>query len=224
MPLPLSLPFTLGGDLVVPPECELQPRDVGDEAVEQLVAQFRQKPRIEGVLRALSDGAQDFYDAALQVYIGRWIDVAEGVQLDEIGDAVDLARAGWVDETYRRLLKAQILVLASDGEWEDVFRVLRALGFTTMLGVDVKVAAMRVTLDDAPSDDITARDVFSLLERTREGGVRLTFEFPTIDPGAAFTFDADTTPDIDASRGFGDAVAGIVGGEFAAALATTGDA
>jgi hypothetical protein len=225
MSFPLSLPFTLpGSELETPDESTLVPVAMGDDAVGLLLSQFRGKPRIEGILRALVDGVQDLDDGVLQVYVGRWIDAAEGVQLDELGTLLDLARSGWPDETYRRLLKAQILVLASDGEYSDVIAVLAAVGITAVHVEDVTVAAMHVSLDEPPPDDIDGGILFDLLERTRAGGVRLTFEFPTATADDAFTFADDTTTTVDAARGFGDATGADVGGYFEGLLASSGGA
>lgn len=217
-----TLPFTLPTsplDLPVLPDVLARVQHCA-EGKKLLLSQFRGKPRLEGILCALLDGVQDWEDAALQVYMGRWLDCAVGIQLDQLGDLIDLARAGWPDETYRMLLRAQILVLRSDGEWPDIFGVLAAIGYTAVHGVDVKIAAMRIVFAEPFNEDIGARDTFGLLERTRTGGVRLSMIFP-VDAAPAFEL-ADTTPATDLDRGFGDAVANTIGGELFAVLASTG--
>lgn len=218
----LTLPFTLPTsplDLPVLPDVLARVAHCA-EGKKLLLSQFRGKPRIEGVLCALLDAVQDWEDVVLQVYMGRWIDVAEGIQLDQLGDLIDLARAGWPDETYRMLLRAQILVLRSDGEWPDIFGVLAAIGYTAVHGHDVAVAAMHVLFDEPFNESIGAKDTFGLLERTRPGSLRLSMFFP-VDDAPGFEL-SDTTPETDLERGFGDAVANTIGGELFAVLASTG--
>jgi len=55
-------------------------------------AQFDDGTRIEALVRALAKPLNGAQSALLQLLEGRWLDTAEGVQLDGIGDIVGLPR------------------------------------------------------------------------------------------------------------------------------------
>lgn len=197
----------------------------GDAGVALLLSQFRDKPKIEALLRAFLDGMQDLENAIYQVLTERWIDTAVGAQLDELGGILDLPRTGWGDETYRIMLRAQVRVLRSSGTWPDLLGILDVIGvpLSATSVSDSGMAEARVVLGDYLSGDIEALDAFGLLERARPGGVRLTLEYPTTASATSFRFgDAATYPTSDSLRGLGDAgdssVGGRLGGVWASSL------
>ena len=55
-------------------------------------AQFRDGTRLEALVRALADPLTLTQKALLELYNNRWLDTAEGQQLDGIGDIVQLPR------------------------------------------------------------------------------------------------------------------------------------
>jgi hypothetical protein len=187
-----------------------------------LLSQFQGKPRLEALLCALLAGIQDFHTAAWQVLTLRDIANATGVQLDYLGTRVGLRRRGWTNETYRAFLRAQVLVLRSQGRWPDLFTIMRALGVTLDL-VEVAepdMASIRVRLGDYLDEEITGRDVFDLLVRAKPGGVRLIVEYPASELDEAFMWaDADETQ-ADTVRGWADD-SSTLGGYWMAAEAST---
>lgn len=193
-----------------------------EEGKALLISQFRDKPRIEGVLCALLDGVQDLHDAIWQVLTERWLDSATGVQLDQLGTIVALPRTGWIDGTYRQLLRAQILTLRSKGTWPDIGKVLAALGITLSAAVydEPGMAAMRVILGEALDGDVTAQDVFNFVVRAKPAGVRFVLEFPVADVLETFTWADGDVNQADTLRGWADDTE-TLGGYFAGDLATT---
>lgn len=190
------------------------------EGADLLLLEFKDKPRIEAYLRAMLAGVQDLEDGIYQVLTERWLDTAVGAQLDRLGQILDLGRAGWPDEIYRTLLRAQILAYKSEGTWPDLLAIVKVVGFDLTLTAisEWYPAGIRVELGEAPGEAIEADDLFNLLERARAGGVRLEFIWPVDDPSESFTFDLDTTPDQDDAMGFGDSVAGGIGGTLSGVL------
>jgi hypothetical protein len=176
-----------------------------EDAQELLLAQFRDKPRLETLICALAGMWEDLDDAIWDVMISRGLDTAEGVQLDMLGTIVDLGRAGWVDETYRRLLRAQILVLRSDGTRPALCKILAAMGVTLSLTSISRagMAAFRVVIGEL-LDDITGADLFGFLERARGGGIRLELEYPTTEIDEAFTWADGDVDQADSLRGWAD--------------------
>jgi hypothetical protein len=224
---PASFPGLFGAELIA---VELQELDGTTLArVEShcesgkalLLYQFRVgKPRMAALLCALLEGVQDAEDGIWSVLVGRNLDYAVGLQLDGIGEIVDLARAGWLDETYRALLRAQILVLRSEGTWPDLYKVLTAMGQSAERFEEHFPAAISIVVD-APTSAPSAMDVFRFLERTRAAAVRLQFEFPTVDADESFTYSATSSPVASSTLGYGDSVAGATGGYYAGVFAST---
>lgn len=209
--------------------------DHGELGVGLLIWQFREKPRLEAMLRALLVGAQVTEDVVWQVLTERSLDTAVGVQLDRIGDLVDFPRAGFEDDAYRALLRAQVLVLKSQGRWSDLAAILEVVGVTLSLArfSEPGIAAIQIDLGEPFTGALDGDDVFRLLagttatsssKRNQRGAkpacVRLILTWPTVDVDETFVL-ADTTPAADAARGCGDAVADAVGGYLATTLAST---
>lgn len=171
-----------------------------------LIDQFRTKTRIVLVLRSLLAGVTDLHDAIWQCLTERWLDTSIGVQLDAIGWILDLPRLGWSDETYRLLLKVQVLTLGADGTWPDTFAIVAAAGFDVSLcrKWEPRLAAKVLYLGEPFADDVTAELVFAFLARATPAGVRFTLEAPTVDDAfSMYWADADVEQ-ADADRGWGD--------------------
>lgn len=231
MTLPFELPFELpGGDEYEPfagwssiPGTSLAwLESYCEEGKGLLLSQFREKERIEAVLCALSDGVQEIENASWQVLTERWLDTGVGEQLDGIGRLVNLAREGWNDETYRAFLRAQILVLRSNGTWPDLFGILAALGLTLSLIAFVEnfPAALRIDLGEQLSG-FTGHDVFRLLARARAAAVRLSLVFPTDAIAESFTYAPNDAVVASDALGLGDAGGADVGGYLACVFAST---
>lgn len=220
----ISFPFSFGWtpltETLEGSELVYEDDHCGD-ATSLLISQFRDKPRLEAIICALTDGVQDLDDVVWQMLTERWLSTAIGVQLDGIGQILDLPRAGWGDETYRVLLGAQVLVLRSKGTWSDVFAILEAIGVTlAVVFVDnPSMAAMRVEVLEPFGPDITALDAYRLVLRAKPAGVRLTFIF-VVSEAPAFEY-ADGTAEASDDEGYADSVSGLFGGELAGLLSST---
>lgn len=180
--------------------------DHGELGASLLIDQFRDRTRVVAMLRALLAGVTDLDDACWQCLTERWLDTALGVQLDALGWRLDLPRLGWGEETYRLLLRAQVLTLRSQGTWPDTFGILDVLGFALSL-VSIQEparAAMLVLLGEPFADEIEAASVFRFLARAKPAGVRFVLEHPSGDAVDALTW-ADADAELaDATRGWGD--------------------
>ncbi len=209
---PLTFPFTLGGCGYRPPDelLALEGTELAwiashcADGKSLLLAQFRGKPRLEAVLCALLRGVQELDDATWQVLTETWLDTAVGVQLETLGDIVDLPRRGWSDEVYRTLLRAQVLVLRSSGTWPELLRVLEVIGVTltvTRVSEPYPAAAV-VALGEPFGVSITSADAFGLLDRARPGGVRFDLEFPMAAAAASFTWADGDVEQAEVARGW----------------------
>lgn len=214
--LPYFLPLELPGDDVVIPDGWTAPEGTGlvyieshcEEGKKLFISEFREKPRLAGFLCALlgDAGAQEIEDVLWQVMVGRTLDHAIGDQLDGIGQVVDLARAGWEDETYRTLLRAQILVLRSKGTWPELIAILTTVGIDVTLALlyEHPPAAGRIVLGAPLPTEVTGAEVFDLLRRAKPGGVRLELEFPIAAVAETFMWADADVEQADTARGWAD--------------------
>lgn len=185
--------------------------DHEDRAVARLAQQYR-LPKLEAFLRALIGPMHDIELCAWQLYTERFVDTAIGAQLDLIGKVVGQPRLGYVDDEYRRLIRARITANRSDGVTEDLITV-------TVLVIDDDLAditiepqypgAVVVRVSGVPVTDETADILITLLQRTVSGGVRVLFEYSTSPEAETFAFDGGT------GLGFGDSTNPLTGGNFA---------
>lgn len=98
-----------------------------EEALANLLSQFKNKETFAKVLTSYIAQVQDLEDAAFEVYFGRMIDNAVGVQLDGIGTIVGEERNGKDDDAYRTALRVRILINLSEGTPEDIIAILATL-------------------------------------------------------------------------------------------------
>ena len=106
--------------------------------LDDLLEQFRGKPKIAAFQRAIARQLGELYAFFYEIYTKQWINQAEGIQLDGIGNIVDLSRADalvWAamagqnvpmeDDLYRLYLWFKIFLNTSDGTYSDVARTLQ---------------------------------------------------------------------------------------------------
>lgn len=181
----------------------VQTIDEGDHvnrALDRLAEQFKGQPVITAFLTALmSAGAQPLEDAAQAALLDRTIDDATGVQLDAIGVIVGQERLGYLDDDYRRLLRARISVHRSKGNFEDLIRVAGLVIYDDALTivchnegtstVTVRLAALAVT-------DALAALLIGFLRSTKSAGVKLWLRYSSSTPATTFTLDSGPGLDV----------------------------
>lgn len=96
-----------------------------DNAKNRLLEQYKSSTNINNLIAAEAIEYQDLENDIFDVYIKRNIDVAEGVQLDRIGENVGAERNGLDDELYRRVIYTQIQINVSGGDAEAVLNALK---------------------------------------------------------------------------------------------------
>jgi hypothetical protein len=98
--------------------------DIAADMLERLPAQFRDKPRIEAIVRALANQIQKHEQTFYDLWFRRMLDNAEDVDLDNIGAIVGEERQGWGDDEYRQYIRARIKTNRSDGRTETLIAIL----------------------------------------------------------------------------------------------------
>lgn len=107
---------------------------------DDLVEQFKGKPRIEALLEAVGKELQEVYDFMCQMLIERDISVAVGKQLDNIGDIVQMSRREAEelaekssfsyadnDTMYRTFLQYKIFLNTAECNYRDIMRSIHML-------------------------------------------------------------------------------------------------
>jgi hypothetical protein len=103
-----------------------------------LVSQFRNQPNITGLMSTVARQLQDVHGAHEQLNTLRWLQNAEGKQLDGIGDIVVMTRAdaavyeigkpdasAVTDKVYRKYLYYKMFLNTSTGTRREVMKALR---------------------------------------------------------------------------------------------------
>lgn len=105
----------------------IQITDYVQRTLDLRIQQFKEKPRIAAIITALASQIQEIEAAAFQLLTQRSLFTAVGVQLDQIGNILGLARLGLSDNDYRAQLGGQILINTAQGDTERIIEIVRIL-------------------------------------------------------------------------------------------------
>ena len=157
-----------------------------------LLEQFRGRPNIEVVQRALARQLEEVYEFFVQLSTLRWLHTAKGVQLDNIGDIVVLSRADALavsekadqyvpmdDETYRLYLAWKIALNTSNCTHSDIRKAMRLFWERTPIYYSEDPdypATMFFTIPETISLQEAA--VFRIAAMVKAAGVALYFLYP----------------------------------------------
>jgi len=173
--------------------------DFFQKLYDDLIEQFKGKPKIEvyqwALARQLDELCAFFY--ALRVM--RWLQTAEGKQLDGIGDIVVLSRMDALilaqmagqnvpmeDELYRKYLAFKIFLNTSSGTYMDVHNSLKMFWPQTPIYYSERLenpATMFWTLENINPFETDTR-VLSIATMVKAAGVALRFVFTQDIEGA----------------------------------------
>ncbi len=147
---------------------------------------------IAKLLRALLAPSQDLENALQQLLTERGIDNAVGAQFDILGSVAGQPRNGLDDDTYRRYVRARIMVHRSSGNIEDVLRVADLFVYDddAVYVVDNQGAAAYVLrVNGIALPDATAALLAQFLQTASSAGVRVIVEYSAEDPSTWFQWD-----------------------------------
>ena len=144
----LELPSTVEESDIAPLAHET---DHATVAVDKLLHQFKDKPRIQSVLDRLMEMLQAAEDTYWQLITERFLNAvptgegpAEGEQLDVIGRVVGEPRNEQLDAEYITFLKVRILINNSDGLMEQLYSILDLIGFDSIRLLETHPAHLEV--------------------------------------------------------------------------------
>lgn len=183
-------------------------------ALNRLMAQYRDKPRIAAVITSFVQQLQDLEDATFPLDSGRSIFTAVGVQLDLLGTIVDLPRNGLDDDAYRLFLLGRIAENTSDATIDRVIQVYGLLLNSDIVNEQELYPGAVGLMGASPGvDPVLVPIIRSLVQLTLAAGVRLDF-LGIFDETDAFAFAGGGG----VALGFGDVTDLSVGGKFATLL------
>ena len=193
---------------------------IGDhaaQAVARLASQYKGKPLIEGLLAAFTAQVQALEDALYQLATNRYLDTAEGVQLDTLGKVLVLPRGAAGDPEYRQMLAAKIRVVHSSGTHEELLSVFVCVQPTAQLTItDDPPACFTLEIDNTITD-AEAQLYVSFLRSAEAAGVRGILLYREARPDHLLIFSDDGDyPERDVATGLADEYSAY-GGEFSGA-------
>jgi hypothetical protein len=188
------------------------------EALARFLEQFKGKPNLEALLTALVDPIQDLEDVTIDVHTGRWLENAEGVQLDHLGDLVGQPRLGFDDDQYRLWIQARVLLNRSNGRGDELLQIADLVlptAVTRELTEEWPAGFKIESFGYAGDYEI----VFDILASGKGAGIRFSLVYSPEDVSNVFeTAPAGTVVAGDTLKGFADTDqldGGILAGVYA---------
>lgn len=180
---------------------DLDAADHAADAVVDSLDQYSEKPRFHAMLAAFMAQIQSLEDVSQDELTMRSVYTAEGVQLDVLGDIVDLERGELSDDAYRIFILGKIYANRADGQIDQIYELLTGiLGKDTVHVHEYWPCAMEIW-----SSDITYPDVVNrLMALMVASGVLYSFDFSSVAESLTFTFSSVVnTEETSASQGIG---------------------
>lgn len=143
-----------------------------DDSIELFIEQFKGAEAIEGLARSMLAGFNDVEDSLNDLLLKRWLDLAEGIQLDRLGEILGQPRFGRLDEPYRSALYFQIFINTSKADPETVIKATRVLSGGSFLRYWENYPAGYQIFTDGPNTlDISGAVLLTFPLQLDDGGV-----------------------------------------------------
>lgn len=94
---------------------------------EKLLQQYKGKENFQKLLTIFARQFDELEDSLFQLYLLRWLNSAEGQQLDNLGYNLSTTRQGLSDDDYRQILYGRIGQYNSDGSINDIIDVVKLM-------------------------------------------------------------------------------------------------
>lgn len=156
----------------------------------RLTEQYKDKPRMKGLLQSYLNQIQDLEDAAWSVMWGYNIYKAVGVQLDTLGAIVGEARQGLTDTEYRAMLFVRILINLCNSTVPEILTIFERFypgAQYELIQYDYAYFSLRVVgvIPESPS----SYRFNQVLQTVKAGGVRADLIYQTVPETEVKKFD-----------------------------------
>ncbi len=186
------------------------------QGLKRLLAQFQGQPNFEGQLRSFLLQVQELEVMLFALMAERYVDTAEGAQLDGIGRVVNEPRGGKSDTDYHAAIKGRITRNKANSRVEDLhtlFALLLGPGFSFTL-IAGTVANFTYEIDQALTPADPSPEVLNAqLQDAKGAGIGATLLYGTSPQGEAFTYATGDVLEPDAALGYADD-GGTTGGHY----------
>lgn len=166
---------------------------------------------LETLLTIFLKPAQRLENTSIDMLTKRFVDTAEGAQLDVLGRLVGQPRGGLVDDTYRRYIRARVAANNSSGKREELINIARLVvndaSVITLHEEANATARLKVSL---PQTSTTETVLVYFLTLAVGNGIRIIVETNAYPSNLRFKFAGSTTP----GPGWDNTIALGTGGEF----------
>lgn len=162
-------------------------------------------------------GIQGAEELAYQLLALRSIYTATGVNLDNLGRLLGLARNAYAatDDVYRLLLLVKILVNRSNGRLPELLTIIERVGVTEPIAAyEYHPASLTTVATDFPADPAGAA-VWGMIRAAKAAGVRWDFVFSTYSESVVFQTSPDPAADQTNNAQGTSNIAGTSGGRIA---------
>lgn len=99
--------------------------DIVERGLDKLVWDLQDKPNLEKLFRLFLEEVQEIEDTLISILDIKDIDVAIGVQLDNIGLILGEERLGRGDEEYRDAIKFKISINTANGTYQSIYDTIK---------------------------------------------------------------------------------------------------
>lgn len=187
--------------------------------LELVVTQLRGKTKFEALLSSYLAEIDEIETALWEIQENRWLDTAEGEQLDGLGRILGARRNG-DDEQYRLRLRARILILLSSGTIPQILRVFRLLvdADATITYTARYPAAYQVRVSNQALEDYALTELSLALTETCPAGVNAQLLYQVSEDADTFTFSSGSSLEASTAQGMGDTSNAATGGDFSGAV------
>jgi hypothetical protein len=175
-----------------------------EQAIAHLIEFFRNGPRNQAFLRAVCEQITVVENLFFDLYSKTFLDTAEGVQLDQLGEIVGEARQDRTDDQYRAAIRIRVLVNRSSGKTEELLEICRRFvaddPSPVIIAQDVYPAGVHIEVQALFSG--LPYDLQRLLRKAKSAGVRM--DAVMVDRANAFIWDQRTDGAVTDAQGWGN--------------------
>ena len=141
-----------------------------DDAIGRLTSQYDDATNLRDLVGLFADRYQGLENVSFELLKKRFIDGAEGVQLDELGEIVGEPRLGRSDRVYRSAIRLRVILNSAGGEPESVIRFARE-GFGAQTVVFMEIFPAKVEVYVRLDPDSVSTDVFDAAFELSDGNL-----------------------------------------------------